>query len=176
MQVAINVTPATFTNTSPYEENDGRLCYIEARPEECVRLTLMIVLSSITWIGCVARIFQFHCYNSTDHWRYGLFYIGALICTLSILHWSYLHYPIFDLVNTFLIDVQLLVICYIWCDWLARLLQREREFKWIFTPVFVVTGLGYLFAILIWACVSVQKASTECSSKTCLALSPMKFF
>ena len=37
MQVAINVTPATFTNTSPYEENDGRLCYIEARPEECVR-------------------------------------------------------------------------------------------------------------------------------------------
>ena len=28
------------------------------------------------------QIFQFHCYSSNDHQRYGLFYIGALICTL----------------------------------------------------------------------------------------------
>lgn len=167
----INVTPATFTNSSPYEENDGRLCYIEARPEECVRLSLMIAISAVTWIGCVSRIVQFHFYSSNDHWRYALFYIGALICSLCILHWSYLHYSIFDLVSTFLINVELLVICYIWCDWLARLIQREKEFKWIFTPICVLTGLGYLLSILVWACITVQKASTECSSPEWLVFS-----
>ncbi|KAL5475653.1 hypothetical protein EMCRGX_G025495 [Ephydatia muelleri] len=149
-------------NKSQYDENDVRLCYLEGQPEECVRISVMMTLSLVTGLACFVRIMQFHCYKSTNYPQFIIYYIATLITVLCAIHWSYLHTSILDLVSTYLTVLQLMVICYMFCSWAARLLQKETLFKRVIVPFLVLATL-YFTGILIWACIKVIEASKDCS-------------
>lgn len=143
-------------------DDDSRWCYLVGRSYVCVRISIMVLLGIVTGAFCLARVIQYHCYKAKNYHQYIVYYTAILLCLISVIHWIYVVSAVLDLLITYLILVQILVISWFFYSWAFRILQQEKLFTYLILPVLCVVLLYYT-AALIWAATTLSDVKSECA-------------
>ncbi|XP_065909197.1 uncharacterized protein [Dysidea avara] len=142
---------------------DPKRCLQYHVVSSCTRISVMFSIAVITMIACILRAIQSHCYRSANYHHYMVYYSTCVLACLLAINWIVVDTVIIDIIATFLLAIELLIVCNFYGFLAARILSQERLFKFVVIPSVTLIFL-YFVGLLLWACIKQKNEFNECTA------------
>lgn len=142
---------------------DPRRCMKLHRVSACARIGVVFSVAIITMTACIIRAIQSHYHRSTNYHHYIVYYSAGIMSCLLAINWLAVDTVTIDIIATFILCMELLIVSHFYGFLAARILSQERIFKYIFMPCLVISSL-YFLALLLWASINQKDKRNECTA------------